>query len=87
MLRASHSPSEKTARTSSSLVRTLGWGLADSQSQTLGNFALLYPVQLHVTSLLEYPGPAFLRNDHYNSSVHSWRIHVDVWQNQYNIVK
>ena len=21
------------------------------------------------------------------TSVHPWRIHVDVWQNQYNIVK
>ena len=23
----------------------------------------------------------------WGACVHSWRIHVDVWQNQYNIVK
>ena len=37
--------------------------------------------------VIGFRGKDWLHSQQCTTGVHPWRIHVDVWQNQYNIVK
>ena len=43
--------------------------------------------QLHPWTQRDGPGREVGGGSGWETCVHPWRIHVDVWQNQYNIVK